>query len=133
LPVVIRRTQVTSEKLQDLTIQEGKIADRTDGIGISGSAKLMKYSIGSPELGSTTPAVDYARAYHIMQRGSVPIAATASYIPFTTAYGTPPVVQLEPQGSNISYYYKDTVAPGSFSLVGSPVGKYVNWDAFGFR
>jgi len=131
--MVIRRTQVVSEKIQDLTIKGGNIADRTDAVGISGSAKLMKYSVGSPELGSTTPAVDFARAYHIMQRGSVPLSATASYVPFTTEYGTPPVVQLEPQGSNISYYYKSTVAPGSFSLLGSPIGKYVNWDAFGFR
>jgi hypothetical protein len=81
-------------------------------------------------------AVNYKKAYISYQSGSVKIRAytsPGSYTAFSPAFGTTPLLSFDLQYSGISYYRRDRVRPGSFSVIGSPIAKYLRWEALGFR
>jgi hypothetical protein len=81
-------------------------------------------------------AVNYTKAYISYQSGSVKIRAYTSpgtYTAFSPAFGTTPLVSFDLLDSGVSKFNRDRVRPGSFSVIGSPIAKYLKWGALGFR
>jgi hypothetical protein len=132
---VIGSTALKSRAVGSMALGSAVIArtirSRAVGSSALGTAIIKRTMYGSP--------VDYTKAYHIQQRGSVKVRAYAtpgSYTAFPTAYGSLPMLGLEPgtpDGIGISFYQRDRLRPGSFSIIGSPLGRYLQYSAFGFR
>lgn len=141
MPSVTTSRVITVDQIPDGVITGVKVAAHTIG-----STALKSRAVGSMALGSAAikrtmygSPVDYTKAYHIQQRGSVKVRAYAtpgSYTTFPTAFGSLPMLGLEPGtpgGKALSFYQRDRLRPGSFSIIGSPLARYLQYTAFGFR
>lgn len=135
--IVIRRTQLTDDKIPDRELTGVKLVKNTIG-----TTEIKARGVGSSELGSAVikrtmygSPVDYTKAYFITQRGSGTPPYTAGYVSFSVAYGTPPQVGLTKAGETATapnFFEITSVAAGSFAWRGSPAQRY-RWSAFGFR
>ena len=73
------------------------------------------------------------------QTGTGSAVSVGTYIRFTTAYGTPPGIDIGRLGTQARMmagtlqfkFYIDRVRPGSFRFAGTPQGQ-VRWIAEGF-
>jgi len=139
MPQVTIRRAITVDKIPDSTITGSKVV-----AGAIGSTALKSRAVGSPALGSAVIArciqagiVSSSKVAQLLQSGSVKIrayAAPGSFTAFSTAYGTRPIVALNPKSTTqIVYAYPYAVGPGSFGLIGSPIEQYCSWLSFGFK
>lgn len=133
MPVVIRRTQTTSDDIASATLVavecERIFARRAIGSPGIGSAIIRRMMYGSP--------VDYTKAYIRYEEGTGTPPYTAGYKVFATSFGTPPALSLQSMAMSVKagsppYFYAERVRPGSFSWLGSPAIR-VKYIAFGFR
>lgn len=133
MPIVIRRTQVTSDDVASGALVASEVlrifASRAIGSPVIGSAIIRRMMYGSP--------VDFTKAYILYQEGTGTPPYTAGYKTFATAFGTPPALSLQAMAMSVKvgsppYFYASRVRPGSFTWLGSPAVR-VKYIAFGFR
>jgi len=131
--LVVRRTKVISDKIEDLTIQNRDILDRT----INATEKLVRQTVGSAEIGPGSlvdplfkaKTISRGKLTYLTQIGS----GKPGYISFPTAYSVAPGVVVSPiyDVTALGYIPEVTsVAAGSFNVTGS-TGGYVRYIAVG--
>jgi len=101
---VIRRTKARQDDIHDEAILSKHISD-----DVVTGAKVAE----SPQSGSTVTSL------------------TAAYTSYGVTFGMTPTVTIEKKDAGIDYLYKDSVAAGSFSAIGSPADLYFEWWAQG--
>lgn len=99
-------------------------------VGVTGSTKIVDRDLATQSVTSTAARI-------LRQTGTGTAPATGStYVAFTTAYGTPPIVTMVPIGAirvsagSVRWDVMRT-RPGSFVWQGSPAHRW-RWDALGF-
>lgn len=101
-------------------------------IGQQDPSSITTSSIAAQSIGAGKEKI-------LVQSAYATLPPTAKYVPFTTAYGTPPVVSLSEPGSTsfrtkVGTYRADLlrVRPGSFQWAGTP-SLNIHWQAFGLQ